>query len=514
MPKSLILILGDQLSLNLSSLAEADRTRDVVLMAEVIEEATYVRHHKKKIALIFSAMRHFADDLRAAGWTVDYRHIDQTGPKGSFTSEVARSVDAHKAARVVVTEPGEWRVRQLMDTWTTMLRVPVTILRDGRFICSTPAFNAWAKDRKQLRMEYFYRDMRRKTGLLMDGGQPEGGQWNFDHDNRKPAKSGFFMPQPLRVSPDAITAEVLSAVGQRFSEHFGDLEPFWFAVTRQDAEAALDQFIRDALPDFGTFQDAMLDGERFLYHSALSIYMNIGLLDPLDVCRRVEAAYRAGKAPLNAAEGYIRQIIGWREYVRGIYWLRMPGYVDGNYFNHTRPVPDFYWTGETDMACLKSAITQTKEEAYAHHIQRLMLTGNFALLAGVSPQALHEWYLIVYADAFEWVELPNTLGMSQFADGGWLASKPYVASGAYINRMSNHCKGCRFDVKQRTGPDACPFNALYWNFLDRNRDKLEANPRMAQMYRTYEKFADAEKSAIGESVAATLAKLTSSGSWP
>lgn len=514
MPKNLILILGDQLSPAISSLTGTNPAHAVVLMAEVIEEATYVRHHKKKIALIFSAMRHFADELRENGWTVDYRRIDQTGPKGSFTSQVARAVDDHKAARVVVTEPGEWRVRQLMDTWTTMLRVPVEIRRDTRFICATPEFNAWAKDRKQLRMEYFYRDMRRKTGLLMDGNEPEGGQWNFDHDNRRPAKSGFFMPQPLRVTPDAITAGVLTAVGQRFGRHFGDLEPFWFAVTRRDAETALDHFIRDALPDFGTFQDAMLEGERFLYHSVLSIYMNIGLLDPLDVCRRVEAAYRAGKAPLNAAEGYIRQIIGWREYVRGIYWLRMPGYVDENYFNHTRPVPEFYWTGKTDMACLKSAITQTKEEAYAHHIQRLMLTGNFALLAGVSPQALHEWYLIVYADAFEWVELPNTLGMSQFADGGLLASKPYVASGAYINRMSNHCKGCRFDVKQRTGADACPFNALYWDFLERNRSSLKTNPRMAQMYRTFDAFADTEKRAISESAATVLAPLVASKDWP
>ncbi len=514
MSKSLILILGDQLSPALSSLAAANPARDVVLMAEVMEEATYVRHHKKKIALIFSAMRHFAEELRAAGWTVDYRRIDQTGPKGSFTSEVAHAVDGHRPERIVVTEPAEWRVHQLMETWTTMLRVPVEIRRDDRFICSTPEFNAWAKDRKQLRMEYFYRNMRRKTGLLMDGDQPEGGQWNFDHDNRKPAKPDLFMPQPKRVAPDAITQDVLREVASRFSNHFGDLEPFWFAVTRRDAERALASFIKSALPTFGDYQDAMLEGERFLYHSVLSVYMNIGLLDPLDVCRRVEAAYRSGTVPLNAAEGFIRQIIGWREYVRGIYWLQMPGYVEKNYFDHQRPVPEFYWTGETDMACLKSAITQTKEDAYAHHIQRLMVTGNFALLAGVSPQALHEWYLIVYADAYEWVELPNTLGMSQFADGGLLASKPYVASGAYINRMSNHCKDCHFDVKQRTGPKACPFNALYWDFLERNRGKLALNPRMAQMYRTYDKLADTEKRAIHTTAEATMKTLAASGRWP
>ena len=514
MPKNLILVLGDQLTPSLSSLAAGDPKRDVVLMAEVVEEATYVRHHKKKIALIFSAMRHFADELRAAGWTVDCRTISETGKSGSFTSEVAHALKAHKPSAIIVTEPGEYRVRDMFERWKTMLSVPVEILRDTRFICAIPEFAEWAHDRKQLRMEYFYREMRRKTGLLMDGDKPEGGQWNFDADNRKPAKADLFMPRPHRVTPDAITQAVISEVQDRFGKHFGDLEPFWFAVTRKDAEKARDHFINEALPRFGDFQDAMLDGERFLYHSVLSIYINLGLLDPLDVCRRAEAAYRKGRVPLNAAEGFIRQIIGWREYVRGIYWLRMPGYIEENHFNHQRPVPDFYWTGETEMACMKAAITQTKEEAYAHHIQRLMLTGNFALLAGISPQALHEWYLIVYADAYEWVELPNTLGMSQFADGGLLASKPYVASGAYINRMSNHCKGCRYDVKQRTGSDACPFNALYWDFLDRNREKLGSNPRMAQMYRTYDRFSDADQTDIRESAAATLATLTSSGDWP
>lgn len=514
MTKNLILVLGDQLTVGLSSLRAGDRSRDIVLMAEVMEEATYVRHHKKKIALIFSAMRHFADELRAEGWNVDYRPITETSRSGSFTAEVARAIEVHQASGVRVTEPGEWRVREAFDRWTTMLSVPVEVLRDTRFICSIPEFAAWAHDRKQLRMEYFYREMRRKTGLLIKDGQPEGGKWNFDTENRKPAKPDLFMPRPLSVPPDAITREVLAIVGGRFGKHFGDLEPFWFAVTRMDAERARDDFIKEALPRFGDFQDAMLDGERFLYHSVLSVYINIGLLDPLDVCRRAEAAYRDGHVPLNAAEGFIRQIIGWREYVRGIYWLRMPGYIEENYFNHTRPVPDFYWTGETDMACLKAAITQTKEEAYAHHIQRLMLTGNFALLAGISPQALHEWYLIVYADAFEWVELPNTLGMSQFADGGLLASKPYVASGAYINRMSNHCKGCRYDVKQRTGSDACPFNALYWDFLVRNRGELEANPRMIQMYRTFDRFSEGDRLAIRDSAATTLAALTSSGAWP
>jgi deoxyribodipyrimidine photolyase-related protein len=507
MTRQLILIFGDQLSQSISSLRSADKARDTVLMCEVWDEATYVRHHKKKIALIFSAMRHFADELCSAGWSVEYRTLTDTGPNGSFSSEVGLAVARRDPTRIVVTSPGEWRVLADVRGWQACFAVPVDILDDDRFICSTAEFGAWTHGRKQLRMEYFYREMRRKTGLLMDGAQPVSGQWNFDHDNRRAAKPDLLMPRPKQFAPDTITRDVLQLVQSRFHNHFGDLEPFWFGVTRADAENALDHFVTTALAQFGDFQDAMLEDAPFLYHSVLSIYMNIGLLDPLEVCRQVEAAYRAGRVPLNAAEGYIRQIIGWREYVRGIYWLKMPGYVDQNFFEHGRTVPDFYWTGETDMACLRSAIGQTWREAYAHHIQRLMVTGNFALLAGVSPQALHEWYLTVYADAFEWVELPNTLGMSQFGDGGLLASKPYVASGAYINRMSNHCKGCRYDVGKPHGPDACPFNPLYWSFLARHRDKLADNPRMAQMYRTWDKLTDERRNNSLGSAEAFLAGL-------
>jgi deoxyribodipyrimidine photolyase-related protein len=513
MPKSLILVLGDQLTPGLASLAAGDPARDIVLMCEVHEEATYVRHHKKKIAFLFSAMRHFAQELRGLGWTVDYRALDCKGNAGSFADEVALALKRHNASGVLVTEPGEWRVRAAVDGWAKSFGVPVEILADTRFICSRAEFNSWAEGRRQLRMEFFYRDMRRKTKLLMDGTEPEGGQWNFDHDNRKPAKGDLFMPEPFRVQRDQITNEVIALVKRRFGDHFGDIEPFWFATTRADAEAAFDYFITHALARFGDFQDAMLRDEKFLYHSLISQYLNCGLLDPLDICRKVEAAYRAGKVPLNAAEGYIRQVIGWREYVRGIYWLKMPAYVEENFFGNTRPLPDFYWTGETDMACVRAAVTQTKEEAYAHHIQRLMVTGNFALIAGLSPQKLHEWYLAVYADAYEWVELPNSLGMSQFADGGVLASKPYAASGAYINRMSDYCKGCRYDVKARTGADACPFNALYWDFLARNRDKLSGNARMGQMYRTYDKFDAAEKAKIAASAGAFRDGLETSGAW-
>jgi len=508
MKTSLILILGDQLSAKIPSLEQADKRSDLVLMVEVSEEATYVRHHKKKIAFIFSAMRHFAEELTRNGWRVDYIRLDEPENIGSFTGELKRALIRHQPNRVVVTEASEWRILQAIFDWEKEVGVPVDILSDNRFIVSRDEFQRWAEGRKQLRMEYFYRDMRRKTELLMNGDQPEGGKWNFDAENRKPASADLLMPQIRKFSPDATTQDVLKLVKGRFADHFGDLEPFWFAVTSQDAEAVVDHFLDGTLAQFGDYQDAMLTGEPFLYHSLLSLYINSGLLDPLYVCRRVEAAYYAGKVPLNAAEGYIRQIIGWREYVRGIYWLKMPEYVSENFFGNTRHLPNFYWTGNTDMACLQAVVTQTKEEAYAHHIQRLMVTGNFALLAGVDPHEVHEWYLAVYADAYEWVELPNTLGMSQFADGGFLSSKPYAASGNYINKMSDYCRHCRFDVKKKVGDDACPFNALYWDFLLRNEDKLKSNHRLAQVYRTWHKMDEAKRTEYRQSAARFLSKFS------
>lgn len=476
-------------------------------MVEVAEEATYVRHHKRKIAFLFSAMRHFAKTLEKQGWQVNYIQYNDPQNTGSFTSEIARAIKSNRPDRIVATEPGEWRVLESMRSWSEELGVPVDILTDDRFIATHQEFESWARDRKQLRMEYFYRDMRRKTGLLMAGDQPEGGKWNYDAENRKAASAGLSMPSVKRFEPDQITQDVLDLVSTRFDNHFGDLMPFWFAVTRDQALEVMEHFVVHALPQFGDYQDAMLTGEPFLFHSLLSFYINAGLLNPLEVCKRVEAAYYAGDAPLNAAEGYIRQIIGWREYMRGIYWLKMPDYASENFFNNTRSLPEFYWTGETDMACMSAVITQTKQEAYAHHIQRLMVTGNFALLAGIDPHEVHEWYLAVYADAYEWVELPNTLGMSQFADGGLLGSKPYAASGNYINKMSDYCKQCRFDVKQKTGEGACPFNALYWDFLIRNEEKLKDNHRLGQVFRTWYRIEEDKRIQYRESAARFLANL-------
>jgi deoxyribodipyrimidine photolyase-related protein len=496
MTSALILILGDQLTPTIRSLRDADPSTSVVLMAEVSSEASYVKHHKKKIAFLLAAMRHFAEELRHAGWKVDYVRLDDPDNSGSLSGEVLRAAERHKAAALHVTEPGEFRV--LAELQALDEAIPVTIHQDDRFIASHAEFEAWAEGRKALRMEYFYRDMRRKTGLLMDGDQPEGGQWNFDHDNRKAAARDLLMPQPMRFEPDAITQEVLALVEERFADHFGTLRPLWFGTTRAQAEAAYAHFLKTALPQFGDYQDAMLAGEKFLYHSVVSLYLNCGLLDPLEMCGAAEAEYRAGRAPLNAVEGFIRQIIGWREYVRGIYWREGPDYVNRNALGATRPLPWFYWSAETDMACMRAAIEQTRDEAYAHHIQRLMVTGNFALLAGVNPHELHEWYLAVYSDAYEWVEAPNTVGMSQFADGGLLASKPYAASGAYIDRMSDYCGGCRYKVKLKAGPEACPFNYLYWDFIARHRELVKGNPRMAQMVRTWDKFSEERKAEILE----------------
>lgn len=502
MKPQLILVLGDQLTPTLSALSAGDRARDVVLMAEVMAEATYVRHHVKKIAFVFSAMRHFAEELRASGWQVDYVQLDDPANTGSLEGEVQRALARHGLRQTLATEPGEWRLMEGMRGWSD-----TELLPDDRFLADRQGFAQWAEGRKGLRMEHFYRPMRRKTGLLMDGDQPAGGQWNFDADNRNPANNALLMPQPQRFAPDAITRAVLDLVARRFPDHFGDLEPFWFATTRAQAEAAFAHFLRHGLRDFGAYQDAMLSHHKFLCHAVVSTYLNVGLLDPLAMCRAVEAEWRAGRVPINSAEGFIRQIIGWREFVRGIYWWRMPDYATSNALEAHRPLPGFYWTADTPMACMRACITQTREEAYAHHIQRLMVTGNFALLAGIDPHELHEWYLAVYADAYEWVELPNTIGMSQFADGGLLASKPYVASGAYINRMSDYCGSCAFNVKDKEGPNACPFNLLYWDFIARHHDRLARNPRMAQMVRTWDRFGEDKQAQLLRDAGAFLATL-------
>ncbi|WP_323763605.1 cryptochrome/photolyase family protein [Marinovum sp.] len=500
----LVLVLGDQLSPEIAALKVADKDRDIVVMAEVTDETGYVPHHPKKIALVLAAMRKFAARLRDDGWQVRYSELDDSENAGSIVGELLRRSEETGASEVLATEPGEWRLITALQE----APIPVSLLEDDRFLASHKAFESWAEGRKSLRMEYFYREMRRKTGYLMDGDKPEGGQWNYDKENRKPPPGEVGFGGPMAFTPDATVEAVLDLVEARFSDNFGSLRPFTLATDRGQARRALAHFIKHALPKFGDYQDAMLNDDRFLYHALISPYLNIGLLDLREVCAAAEEAYRAGDAPLNAVEGFIRQVIGWREFVRGVYFLEGPDYPRNNKLNQQRKLPWLYWGGETRMTCLAKTVEQTREEAYAHHIQRLMVTGNFALLAGIDPAEVHEWYLAVYADAYEWVEAPNVVGMSQFADGGLFASKPYVSSGAYIDRMSDYCGSCAYDVKTKLGEGACPFNLLYWHFLDRQRDRLEGNGRMGNMYRTWDRIDAGKRAQILEEAEAFLERMS------
>ena len=493
---TLRLILGDQLTPDISSLRDADKSNDIILLCEVFDESVYVKHHQKKIAFLFSAMRHFAAKLSESGWHVDYVRLDQKGNSHSFSGEVARAVARHEPQGVIVTCPSEWRVLEEMRNWETTLPCAVELRDDDRFYCTLDEFASWADGRKQLRMEYFYRELRRKTGILMSENEPIGGQWNYDAENRGRAPDDLEVPKHTSFAPDDITNEVLHLVENRFGAHFGTLRPFEFAVTHEQAAYVLDRFIAERLPLFGIYQDAMVEGEAFMFHAHIGLYLNCGLLSPQQAIIAAENAYHAGAAPLNATEGFIRQILGWREFVRGLYWLKMPNYADQNALEAHRPLPAFFWTADTKMNCLKQCVSETRDHAYAHHIQRLMVLGNFALLAGLSPKDVNEWFMIVYADAYEWVELPNVSGMALYADGGVLASKPYASGGAYIERMSNYCRSCHYNVKQKTGEQACPFNYLYWDFLIRHQDRLSSNARMGMMYRTLSKMTDEKRATI------------------
>ena len=501
------LILADQLSDSLSALADVEAD-DTVLMCEVMEEATYVRHHPKKIAFLFAAMRHFAAELSDKGLQVRYVTLTDPDNTGSLTGEVERATADLGLRQMIVTEPGEYRVCQMMESWHAKLGLTVEMRPDDRFLCSIDRFTRWASGKKQMRMEYFYREMRKSYHILIEqDGSPTGGQWNYDKENRKPPAKGLVSPTRIRHPQSAILKEVLALVGTTFPDHFGTLEPFHFAVTRAQALIELDDFITRILPHFGDYQDAMVQGEAFLNHSLLSSYINAGLLLPLEICRKAEAAYRNNHMPLNAAEGFIRQILGWREYVRGIYWLHMPDYADLNFFDAKRPLPAFYWGANTAMACISEAVAHTREHAYSHHIQRLMVTGNFALIAGLDVKQVQDWYLSVYSDAYEWVEMPNTLGMALFGDGGLLGSKPYAASGKYIDKMSNYCAGCRYNPQEMTGETACPFNALYWDFFARNRNKLEANQRLPFVYTTWDKFSPDRQTGIKDQAASVFSRM-------
>jgi deoxyribodipyrimidine photolyase-related protein len=492
--RRLIVILGDQLSLDNPVLRDCDPARDMVWMCEAADEATHVPSHKARTVLFLSAMRHFQTALRVRGIPVHYRALDRheaTGLDRALIDDVTRL----RPAEVVMAEPGEHRVQELLTGACRAAGIEPQIVPDHHFFCPTDDFQRWAKGRKTLLMEHFYRHMRKREAVLIDDdGQPAGGAWNFDKSNRKPfgQQGPGMLPAPVGFPPDAITREVMALVERRFANAPGRLDAFDWPVTAEQAEAALTDFIDHRLAAFGPFQDAMWTGEPWLYHARLSAAMNLKLIDPRRIVDATVAAWERGQAPIASVEGFVRQVLGWREYVRGVYWREGPDYLGRNALDARQPLPELYWSGETDMACLRAVVGQVLDHGYAHHIQRLMVTGLFALLLGVDPRRVHQWYLAMFVDAVEWVEAPNTLGMSQFADGGLLASKPYAASGAYIQRMSNYCRGCRYNPKEAFGAEACPFTTLYWGFLDRHRARFAAHPRTALMWRNLDRI-DAER---------------------
>ncbi len=506
--RRLCLVLGDQLDADAPLLGDLDPARDVVVMIETAAEARHVWSHRHRIALCLAAMRHFADALVAAGFAVHYVELADDCP--DLAAGLAAAIARYRPDEVVLTEAGEWRVEAALRQACSDHGVGLRLLPDTHFHITREEFATFAAGRKRLRMEDFYRAQRRRFGVLMDGDQPAGGRWNFDADNREPLPRDGpgTLPRPPAFPPDATTAEVLAEVAERFANHPGELDGFDWPVTADDAALALERFIDDRLAGFGRHQDAMWRGEPFLWHSLLSPALNLKLLDPRRAIAAAEQAWRDGRAPLAAVEGFIRQVLGWREYMRGVYWLHMPGYAGLNHFGHRRDLPAWFWTGDTDMACLHHAIADTLRHGYAHHIQRLMVIGNFAVLAELEPRQVCDWFLAVYVDAIEWVELPNTAGMALFADGGIVGSKPYVASGRYIQRMGNYCGECRYRVDRRSGDDACPYNRLYWRFLARHRDTLGDNPRMRQVLANLDRWSADEVAAIMDSAAAFLATLT------
>ncbi len=494
-PQRLVLILGDQLDLQSAALRDIDSKADQIIMIESANEAQYVWTHKAKIALFLSAMRHFAVELEQQGYPLTYI---KSSPL-PIVEVLREQILKNKVKHLVCIEPGEWRLKQALEALAKDLDIELEMREDEHFYCSRQEFIEWAANKKEFRLEYFYRLMRKRHNILVDReGNPESGQWNFDQDNRKPypKKGPGIIDAPASFEVDAITQEVLDWVQTTYPDHPGSLDVFNWPVTRDQAVQALEYFVEYRLRNFGVYQDAMWTDTPFGWHSILSSALNLKLLNPREVVDAVLAAWKKYSLDLSTIEGFIRQILGWREFVRGMYYLDMPKMAEDNYYQHQRPLPKWYWNGKTQMACMKDAIGQTLQYGYAHHIQRLMVTGNFALLAEILPQEVCEWYLAIYVDAIEWVELPNTAGMALFANGGRFTSKPYIASGAYIKRMSNYCGSCKYKPEVRYGEDACPITTLYWNFLIKHRDQFEASPRTRLMTANLKRISDEDQKEI------------------
>ncbi|TVQ52361.1 MAG: cryptochrome/photolyase family protein [Rhodobacteraceae bacterium] len=492
--RRLIVVLGDQLDAEAAVFDGFDPERDAILMTEAVQEATYLRQHKKKLVLFFAAMRHFAEAQRAAGRRVLYRRLDDAGAPETLAESLRRAVRDERPEEIVVTRPGDHRVLEALRAAAPTLRV----VEDSHFL-STPG--DWAEmraGRRRFILEDYYRALRRRTGWLMDGDEPVGGAWNFDKDNRKsfgPAGPGLIPDRPAPAD-DPVVREVGRMVTARFPEAPGSVDGFAEPVTRAEALRHLADFVEHRLPRFGDHQDAIATGRSTLFHARLSTALNLKLLNPREVCEAALDAFAEGHAPLNAVEGFVRQILGWREFTRGVYWTLMPEYAERNALDARAPIPPFFWTGETEMACLADGVGQLVREGYAHHIQRLMVMGLFLMLWGADPKRAHDWHMEMYLDAVDWVSLPNMLGMSQHADGGVMGTKPYCASGAYIDRMSDCCRGCRYDPKQATGPDACPFTTLYWDFLDRHETRFSGNMRMKMQLANLRRKQPEERKAV------------------
>ncbi|MEZ5538311.1 MAG: cryptochrome/photolyase family protein [Thiolinea sp.] len=501
--RKLCIILGDQLDRHSPVFQDFDPRQDAVWMAEVTQESTHVWSHKQRITLFLSAMRHFAAELTVKELPLHYLKLGEHAFE-TLGEALADALQTLQPESVRLVRPGDYRVLAEIAGTCKQHGTPLKQLHDTHFLSTPKMFREWAGERKTLRMEYWYRDLRRHYGVLLeDGKQPVGGKWNYDQSNRKafPKSGPQDVPEIPALEQDSITREVIRLVNKRFPQHPGKPDAFNWAVTPAQAEQLLERFLDEALPRFGDYQDAMWTGQPFLNHSLLASALNLKLLSPLEVIRKTEERYWQEAAPLAAVEGFIRQILGWREYVRGLYWLHMPDWYEWNALEAQGELPAFYWTGDTEMTCLRESIGQTLEHGYAHHIQRLMITGLFAQLYGVQPLKVHEWYLAVYVDAVEWVELPNTLGMSQYADNGRMASKPYIASGKYIQKMSNYCQHCRYNPAKSTGQDACPFTTLYWDFLDRHETRFDRHPRMGFMVNNLRRLSDTDRAAIRQQAA-------------
>lgn len=512
--RHLVIVLGDQLNHGSIVFDDFDNDCDVVWMTENHHEATHVWCHKLRLAYFFSCMRHFRDELRGKSRTVLYHELsarksDDHGE--SFGEILIKDVKKLRPRKLIVVQPGDWRVLQMLKQTADSLGIELEIRQDKHFLVSIDEFNNWADQRKELVLEFFYRDQRKKHNILMTkSGEPVGGQWNFDKDNRETFKKAGpnDMKPPRRFKTDAITNKVIDMVNQRFADHPGTTEYFDLPVTRAQSRAYLRDFIKHRLPNFGTYEDAMWKDEAFLYHSRLSVPLNVKLLDPRDCISAAVIAYEQDDSPINSVEGFIRQIIGWREFVRGIYFRFMPEYLEMNALQcEDRDVPSFFWDGETDMQCIAQSMQHVLRHGYAHHIHRLMVLGLFAQLLGVHPRKFHDWHMAMYVDAIDWVSLPNTLGMSQFGDGGIVGTKPYCATGNYINKMSNFCKDCRYSHKNATGDDACPFTTLYWDFLARHIKQFTNNQRMMFQMKNLQRKDDAELKMICEQAKAIKVKV-------